>query len=244
MKNFATLGFCLIPLLLAGCGGDEEEIRVYQVSRPENAPAQTEGAESRPDPLPAARPQPENASEGSARPRTPAPAAPEPPAQASTRSSVNPSSGMTVLPGMQDEAAGIETPEWTVPDEWEELAPTSIRKGNFRIADQDRVAEITVTAFPGDVGGLEANLNRWRGQVGLPPAPMDTLREGLEEIEIDGSPAELVGLMAAPGARSNGIAGAIIPRGSHTWFVKMVGDTSLLEEQEPNLVEFLESIRF
>lgn len=265
MKTLIPSLFCIIPLLLTGCGGDDEEVRVYQVSRPENAPGQTAQPESRPNVAPANRPDPENsstqrpeprrrvvvsgsqpdpenASTQAAQPQTPtsAPASSGPPAQAS----VNPSSGMTALPGMQESAARIETPEWTVPDDWEELTPTTIRKGNFRIAGPDRVAEITVTAFPGDVGGLEANLNRWRRQVGLPPAPMDTLREGLEEIEIDGSPAQFVELIASPGAQSNGIAGAIIPRGSHTWFVKMVGDTTLLREQEPNLMGFLQSIRF
>ena len=265
MKTLIPSLFCIIPLLLTGCGGDDEEVRVYQVSRPENAPGQTAQPESRPNVAPANRPDPENsstqrpeprrrvvvsgsqpdpenASTQAAQPQTPtsAPASSGPPAQ----ESVNPSSGMTALPGMQESAARIETPEWTVPDDWEELTPTTIRKGNFRIAGPDRVAEITVTAFPGDVGGLEANLNRWRRQVGLPPAPMDTLREGLEEIEIDGSPAQFVELIASPGAQSNGIAGAIIPRRSHTWFVKMVGDTTLLREQEPNLMGFLQSIRF
>jgi cysteinyl-tRNA synthetase len=31
-------------------------------------------------------------------------------------------------------------------------------------------AEVAVTVFPGTVGGLTANVNRWRGQIGLPPA--------------------------------------------------------------------------
>ena len=151
---------------------------------------------------------------------------------------------MTVLPGMQESASRIETPEWTVPEDWEQLAPTAIRKGNFRIVEPGRTAEITVTAFPGDVGGLEANLNRWRRQIGLPPAPMNRLQEGLDEVEIDGQPAHYVELIASPGAQSNGIAGAIIPRNSHTWFVKMTGDPTLLQEQEPNLMGFLQSIRF
>jgi hypothetical protein len=37
------------------------------------------------------------------------------------------------------------------------------------VSDPDGKAEVTVSAFPGDTGGLLANLNRWRGQIGLEP---------------------------------------------------------------------------
>ena len=55
-------------------------------------------------------------------------------------------------------------PEWTKPPGWAELPPTSMRLGNFTAGGGQ--AEITVMTFPGNVGGLLANVNRWRGQAG------------------------------------------------------------------------------
>jgi len=213
-------------LLLAGCGGDDE-VRIYKISHPE-------GRED----LAAAD------SSSAMPPSASAPMMPPPAPMPGAGSSVNPSTSMTVLPGMEDQAAAIETPDWTVPAGWEELPPTSIRKGNFRITDGAKVAEITVTAFPGDAGGLEANVNRWRQQIGLPAASGAALERSIGPMEVDGQPAYYIDLLNIETPDAPSILGAVVPRGSQTWFVKMVGDTSVLAGQPPALKAFLGSIRF
>lgn len=165
-----------------------------------------------------------------------APSAPPP--------AVNPSSGMTPLPGMTEAAAAVDTPAWQVPAAWEQLDPTPIRKGNFRVGYGPRSAEITVTVFPGDVGGLLANVNRWRQQIGLGPVDEAGLAEVTEPIQVDGEAATLVDLVPPNAPDANGILGAVIPRGERTWFVKAVGNASLLKDQRNGLVSFVESISF
>lgn len=213
--------------LLSGCGDGNEEVRVYQISYPEGH-----------DPHAGHNHGPQETGPAMA---APTPAAPPP---AAGQPSVNPSSTMSTLPGMESAAASIDTPDWTVPESWEELAPTSIRKGNFRIVDGEKTVEITVTAFPGDVGGLEANVNRWRRQIGLPPEPLSTLSESIETIEVDGQPASYVDLLSVGTPNGIGIVGAVVPHGAKTWFVKMVGDPTLLQGQESELMSFLNSIQF
>ena len=45
-----------------------------------------------------------------------------------------------------------------------------MRVGSFMIGnDQDNSVDISITSSPGDVGGLLANVNRWIGQIDLPP---------------------------------------------------------------------------
>src|SRR5690349_3907522 len=59
---------------------------------------------------------------------------------------------------------------WDTPEGWRAvIADQPMRVATFRAGPGDGV-EVSVTAFPGDVGGLLANVNRWRGQVGLAPA--------------------------------------------------------------------------
>lgn len=57
---------------------------------------------------------------------------------------------------------------YDLPDGWEVVAPTSMRAVNLRVADEPR-AECTLVLLGGDAGGLRANVDRWRDQMGLPP---------------------------------------------------------------------------
>lgn len=217
--NVVTMNYFKIPLLtglilVSGCSQESDEIKVYRVSKPSGHEA------------PAAA-------------QIAAPAAPAPAAAPS----INPSTGMQVLPGMAEAAAAVATPDWQVPEEWTVLAPTAIRKGNFTAGTSASPVEITVTSFPGDVGGLAANINRWRQQAGmgeLPPA--EALRHA-SEIEVSGIPAHLIDIPSG-GAPHPTILGAAIPHGGHTWFVKLVGENQAAYAQKDNLIAFLESIRF
>src|SRR5882672_9535971 len=56
---------------------------------------------------------------------------------------------------------------WSAPAHWAPKALGAMRKGSFSISgDAGATADLAITAFPGDTGGLFANVNRWRGQVG------------------------------------------------------------------------------
>ena len=63
-------------------------------------------------------------------------------------------------------------PVWTKPDGWQTEPLSEMRVGSFKVnGPNGRSADISVTAFPGDAGGLASNVNRWRGQVQQPPLP-------------------------------------------------------------------------
>ncbi|HZZ20009.1 MAG TPA: hypothetical protein VFE25_11590, partial [Opitutaceae bacterium] len=55
---------------------------------------------------------------------------------------------------------------WTTPSDWVVKPPAPMRKATFGVPAGGSQAELSVTAFPGDVGGDLANVNRWRGQIG------------------------------------------------------------------------------
>src|SRR5688572_31734231 len=67
-------------------------------------------------------------------------------------------------------AAGEAGGPWKVPAGWRQDArQRPMRFATFLIGEGDAAVEVAVSQFPGDVGGLLANVNRWRGQVGLAP---------------------------------------------------------------------------
>lgn len=143
------------------------------------------------------------------------------------------------MPGLADQTRGFERPAWSVPSEWEEKEAGPMRKGSFVYKDGERELEITVLAFPGDVGGMLANINRWAGQVEGHPYTQEQV-DALESVEVDGNMGSIVVL----NGRENGVLGVIVEMAEHTWFFKMMGPNELIQTQNEIFFEFLKSVRF
>lgn len=135
---------------------------------------------------------------------------------------------------------------WTPPPQWKELAPTQFRKGNYLYADNSGSAEITVTAFPGDTGGLLANANRWLRQASLPEVNEQQLAELAIEIQLnDEVTAFVLDLKAANDSEaSNRVYAAVIPYEGQSWFFKMSGPFSTVQSQIPAFSTLLRGLRF
>ena len=68
---------------------------------------------------------------------------------------------------------------WNVPKHWVPKDKGSLRLASYQIPVLDYFADLSVTKFGGDAGGIKANVNRWRKQLNLSP-------ETLEEIQSKG----------------------------------------------------------
>jgi hypothetical protein len=56
---------------------------------------------------------------------------------------------------------------WTPPQGWTEEKGGAQREATLRFGDREPKLEISIVRFQGDGGGMLANLNRWRDQLGL-----------------------------------------------------------------------------
>ena len=158
---------------------------------------------------------------------------------AETKASAPPNGSMRILPGMQaaaDEAGGVR---YIVPEGWEDLPASGIRKANLRVSDENGTAELTILVFPGDVGGRLANINRWRGQVGLDDAPPEDLPTFTEAYTISQHPGLYVRLEG--GAQS--ILGGLLPFHGSTWFFKFLGSSGTVLSNEAKMKAFLDTVR-
>ena len=136
--------------------------------------------------------------------------------------------------------AGGNAIVWTAPAHWIAKAPGSVRKGSYTVpGDGGATADLSVTAFPGDTGGLFANVNRWRGQVGLAPITESELQSSLEHLDSNGFHIEIVNLAGT----SNSLLGAIVPFNGQTWFFKMAGPAPIITREKAGFVEFLRTIK-
>lgn len=136
---------------------------------------------------------------------------------------------------------------WTVPTGWVAKAGDAMRFGSFGVTNASgQSADISVIPLGGMAGGELSNVNRWRGQVGLPPVKEEELAALWEKVPIGtetGKLMDMAGTNAAEGSKSH-ILAAIVTRGDLTWFFKMTGGADLVTAEKARFVEFLKSVKY
>lgn len=167
-----------------------------------------------------------------AAPRAAVPAAP-------TREAA-PSGGPTAAPGVM---------QWTLPAGWEVAEnPNNMRFATLAVGAGDQRVEVAVTRLGGAAGGVVNNINRWRGQLGLPAQSEDEIESEAELIRTRDGQGIWVDLVAPDphGGDGDGLRmfAAIFPSGADTWFLKAVGSSSVLAAHRDGFVELCESVTF
>ncbi len=146
-------------------------------------------------------------------------------------------------PDQTDNNATQPQLQWTLPAGWTEVAPGEMSIASFKVSGQNGVAaDVTVVPLPGLAGGDTANVNRWRGQVGLPEATADDLQKFAEAVQVGDQPATLYDIAGSDNAKR--ILGVIQQRNGTTWFFKMMGDAAPVEQLKPQFTAFLKSLTF
>ncbi len=143
--------------------------------------------------------------------------------------------------------SGLPQLTWKTPDGWTEVPPGEMRVASFKITGTNgKQADVSVIPLPGQAGSDEANVNRWRGQVGLPPLPPDELKKSAQDVEAGGQSAQLYDIPGQNPGNGNAerILAAIQRRADMAWFFKMTGDSDLVEQQKPAFIAFLKSLAF
>jgi len=140
---------------------------------------------------------------------------------------------------MQAEVASFAEPKWgTIPANWTASAPNPMRKGSWGISHSNgSKAEIAVTVFPGDVGGDTANVNRWRGQLGLEKTTDEKIKSEQISITAGNLSGRLYHLISTDGKKST--AAVILPKDNATWFFKLSGDTEIVNAEKESFLKMV-----
>jgi hypothetical protein len=131
----------------------------------------------------------------------------------------------------------------TAPKDWSPGERREMRKAAFVVEDTSRneKVEITVIDLARDAGDRLANINRWRGQVGLDPITAQQLADAVPKIDIDGVKGDFVELV---GLQGETILGVIVDRGDRTWFFKLQGASALANAQQANFQAYVRSVKW
>ncbi|MBI5690342.1 MAG: hypothetical protein HZC55_09585 [Verrucomicrobia bacterium] len=176
---------------------------------------------------------------------------PKEPAPASPHGAGAPAAGAPTTPAARGDAALANTAvavatgaslAWTAPAHWTAKAGSSMRKGSYAIKGEGGEADMAITAFPGDVGGDLANLNRWRGQLQLPPVGQAEFDASTQHLDRNGLHMTVVDV-AGTGANAQRILGAMVPYSGATWFFKLLGPDALVAKEKPAFLAFLDTIK-
>lgn len=165
-------------------------------------------------------------------------------------STMAPFAGHPPVAPSQPNPSGLVRPsiQYTKPENWLPLPEdaSGIRFVGFQITEGDRSVQITITPLSAQSGSLVANVNRWRGQIGLPEVSEMQLQRDLQETAVAGKRCPYVDLIGAESAMPNRLRLiAVVARyGEWIWYFKMMGDPELVEQQQSSFKTFLRSVRF
>ena len=219
-RSYSLPIITLSLLLVAACR--KQEVTSYRVPKEREPEA----------PAAAASPHATNAAStpapGTTAPQPGAPAAPASNAMANT--AVSTASGASLT--------------WTAPPNWQSKAGSAMRKATFAIPGEGgQSAELSVTAFPGDVGGEIANVNRWRGQLQLDPLADSEVAKSVTRLEANGLKIGVVDIANPNAAAPTRLLGAMVPFEGATWFFKLTGPDALVAKEKPAFLNFLQTLK-
>ena len=170
------------------------------------------------------------------------------PASDAVTSPVTDTAPASVPNGVPGSAAGLS---WTSPQNWRASeTPSKMLLAEFSADTATGPVRITVSQLPGDGGGALSNINRWRGQVGLPPLtapeqqPVLPLMVGATS-NSPGFPGAIFD-MAAPAPTADGtprMVIAMIAGNERAYFLKLTGDSPAVEKEKSNFERFVQSLK-
>jgi hypothetical protein len=135
---------------------------------------------------------------------------------------------------------------WTVPTGWQAVDPGAMLLAKFLISSGEAKADVNISSFANDGGGLLANVNRWRGQLGLPQVSDTDLPALATAVDSPGGKIQIVDLSGtdAKTGKPARLVGAVVPQDGQTWFYKLMGDEAVVARQKDAFIQFIQSANY
>jgi len=139
-----------------------------------------------------------------------------------------------------------DKPDWQVPPGWKEADAGGFLVAKYIVSGSDNSrADVNVSHSAGTGGGIEANVNRWRGQLGLSPLSEADLNQNLTPLDTGAGKAvsvDITGTDARTGQKAR-LVGIIIPQQTQTWFYKLMGDEKVVAAEKDAFLKFVQSAK-
>ena len=131
---------------------------------------------------------------------------------------------------------------WDLPISWTPSSGSKMRLASFDVPYSFGVGDLSVMVLAGDGGGIQANINRWRGQINLPPQPLNEILSLSEKRENRFSDYNLFTLINIS-KMDQAFISAIMPLDNNTIFVKLNIHANGIKEVKEDFLSFCDSFR-
>ena len=152
--------------------------------------------------------------------------------------------GAAAAAGMPGAARAVPQLGWQLPKDWKETGRGEFSVAGFTVNDEKgRKADIAVTQL-GNLAGKDAMLvNMWREQAGATALSEEEAAKQMQPVTVGGEKGSLFEVSGTRDKAPVKIVTAMVHRPEGSWFYKMAGEPTLVDEQKPAFLEFLKSIQ-
>ena len=137
---------------------------------------------------------------------------------------------------------GAPALKWTLPGGWTETHPGGMRYATLKPSAKGSV-DVSVIVLSGPAGGELANVNRWRGQIGLGEIEEGALAKARVTIRAKAGDVSVYDF-SSDGEKKSRMVAALASSGDRTWFLKMLGDAAEVKTASADFNHLLKSLRF
>lgn len=131
---------------------------------------------------------------------------------------------------------------WQQPEAWQPGPAFPMRLASFTIPIGDTTADCSLMRLAGEGGGLVANINRWRAQIGLSPLDEPTLQQHIQQLE--GKSGSFSYIKFTNHAQPDkAILAAIFPGPDEVLFAKLAASLKNVQTLEAPFIIFCQSIQ-
>jgi len=147
------------------------------------------------------------------------------------------------MPPMEGPSGAENLPvAWTLPKGWVSVAGQGFRVATLKPA-ADSGVEVSVIALAGSAGGELANVNRWRGQIGLAPVDEKALGTMRQVLKAPGGSVTLFDMTSDGAQKTRMLVGTLVIPSGDSWFFKLTGAPDAAGKVKPQFITLLESLR-
>jgi hypothetical protein len=136
--------------------------------------------------------------------------------------------------------SGAAALRWKLPKGWKQAEASPPRFASLVPPVPGKI-DASVVVLQGPAGGELANVNRWRGQIGLPPLTDASLASARRSQKTKVGDVAIYDFVSSGTVKTRTVAGFTVVEGN-TWFFKMTGDDKAVESARPTFLELIGSI--
>lgn len=133
---------------------------------------------------------------------------------------------------------------WTLPQGWTEQKAGGMRYATLTPPQDLGKVELSVVTLPGQAGGELANVNRWRGQLGLEPLDEAGLAATKKVQPTPAGQLAVFDFASTGEKKTRMVAGILLSPSGDAWFLKLNGDEAAVAAQLPTFQTFLTTLHF